>query len=274
MGPILGVSRHRLRTDGEGITTLVAFYGCPLHCRYCINSQCHTPKDAKEMLSPMQLYEKVKIDDLYFLVTGGGITFGGGEPLLYSDFIAKFRNICGSAWKIYIETSLNVKREHVSSLVGIVDGWIIDIKDWNEEIYSHYTGMGNKQMKENLRYLISKGLTEKLVVRVPNIPNFNTEADVEKTMAELKELGVMHIDKFAYVEDILSIREQGIEKSNNRGKFKCEVLKSIRVHAAKCNNIKYLPHKSKHPVCSVGCCPACDNELSWLTKQYYSIKQK
>lgn len=75
---------------------------------------------------------------------------------------------------------LNVKREHVSSLVGIVDGWIIDIKDWNEEIYSHYTGMGNKQMKENLRYLISKGLTEKLVVRVPNIPNFNTEADVEK----------------------------------------------------------------------------------------------
>ena len=95
------------------------------------------------MLSPMQLYEKVKIDDLYFLVTGGGITFGGGEPLLYSDFIAKFRNICGSAWKIYIETSLNVEREHVSTLVGIVDDWIIDIKDWNEDIYSHYTGMGN-----------------------------------------------------------------------------------------------------------------------------------
>lgn len=270
--PILGISRHRLETDGEGVTTLVAFYGCPLHCKYCINPQCHITEGAKEKLSPIQLYEKVKIDDLYFLVTGGGITFGGGEPLLHSNFIAEFRNICSNEWKIHIETSLNVEREHVSSLIDIVASWIIDIKDWNEDIYSHYTGVGNKQVKENLRYLLSKGLTDKIVVRVPNIANFNTEADVVKTMVELKELGVMHIDKFAYIEDVLSIRERGIEKSNNRGKFKCEVLKSIRVHAAEYNNIKYSPHECKHTICSLGCCPACDNELIWLTNRYYSIK--
>lgn len=71
--PILGISRHRLKTDGEGVTTLIAFYGCPLHCKYCINPQCHITEGAKEKLSPIQLNEKVKIDDLYFLVTGGGI---------------------------------------------------------------------------------------------------------------------------------------------------------------------------------------------------------
>ncbi|MBQ4345228.1 MAG: radical SAM protein, partial [Muribaculaceae bacterium] len=26
---IIGICRHRLTTDGEGVTTLVAFHGCP-----------------------------------------------------------------------------------------------------------------------------------------------------------------------------------------------------------------------------------------------------
>lgn len=36
---VIGVARHRLATDGDGVTTLVAFHGCPLHCRYCLNPQ-------------------------------------------------------------------------------------------------------------------------------------------------------------------------------------------------------------------------------------------
>ena len=30
--PLIGIDRHRLATDGEGITTLVAFHECPLRC--------------------------------------------------------------------------------------------------------------------------------------------------------------------------------------------------------------------------------------------------
>ena len=35
--PVMGVSRLYMGTDGEGVTTLVTFYGCPLRCKYCIN---------------------------------------------------------------------------------------------------------------------------------------------------------------------------------------------------------------------------------------------
>ncbi len=34
---IIGISRHRLSTDGDGVTTLVAFHGCPLRDLYCLN---------------------------------------------------------------------------------------------------------------------------------------------------------------------------------------------------------------------------------------------
>ena len=37
MPPIFAISRHRIATDGKGVTTLVAMHGCPLSCRYCIN---------------------------------------------------------------------------------------------------------------------------------------------------------------------------------------------------------------------------------------------
>ncbi len=32
LSKIIGVARHRLSTDGDGVTTLVAFHGCPLCC--------------------------------------------------------------------------------------------------------------------------------------------------------------------------------------------------------------------------------------------------
>src|SRR5574344_1864364 len=113
--PIFGISRLRIGTDGEGITTLVTFMGCPLKCEYCLNNQCHapiyeeddiTPRKGIQILTPTELYEKVKIDNIYFGATGGGICFGGGEPALRWQFITEFRAICGDEWKITIETCL------------------------------------------------------------------------------------------------------------------------------------------------------------------------
>lgn len=55
VAPVLGIDRHRIDSDGDGITTLVAFYGCPLECKYCLNPDCH--KAECTYTSPQQLYE-------------------------------------------------------------------------------------------------------------------------------------------------------------------------------------------------------------------------
>lgn len=272
----IGIQRHRLLTDGEGVTTLVAFHGCPLNCRYCLNPQCNTPSGIKEILTPQQLYDKVKKDDIYFLVTGGGITFGGGEPLLQCDFINEFRKICGNKWKIYLETSLNISISHIKPLVDIIDYWIVDIKDWNSDIYVNYTGCSNKQVKENLKYLISKGCTDKIMVRVPNIPEYNNESDISFTIAELNKLGIKNIDQFEYAKNIESIHQKNKfppKNGVNSGKFRCEVLKRIRTHVATCNGIIYEPHECEHKVCATGCCPVCEQELAYVTIEYYKSCQ-
>lgn len=195
---IFAVSRHRLTTDGEGVTTLVTFNGCPLRCKYCLNK---TSWDAAKgrLYTPKELYEEVKIDQLYFLATKGGVTFGGGEPLLQVDFIREFRALCGPQWNIVVETSLNVPEESVMKVDEVVNGYIVDIKDMNADIYQTYSGKDNALTLKNLEWLLQRREARNVVVRVPHIPNFNTDADVQQSIATLKSMGVTEIDEFNYI---------------------------------------------------------------------------
>ena len=111
--PFIGIDRHRLGVDGVGVTTLAAFHGCPLRCKYCLNRRCLEPPEELPRYTPQQLYDRVGVDNLYFIATGGGVCFGGGEPLLRVDFLKEFKALCGREWNLTAETSLQVPRESV-----------------------------------------------------------------------------------------------------------------------------------------------------------------
>ncbi len=198
--PIIAVARHRLSIDGQGVTTLVAFHGCTLHCRYCLNAQCLRPEGVWRTVTPDDLLDEVKVDNLYFLATGGGVTFGGGEPAIRSEFIEAFCRIAPPEWHFTIETALNVDRQHLECLFPHIHEYIIDIKDVNPEIYRRYTGQDNQRVFDNLQWLLSHdGMAERVVVRVPHIPDFNTDEDVHHTRDYLASIGVTRVDEFNYL---------------------------------------------------------------------------
>lgn len=161
------VCRHRLSIDGEGVTTLVALFGCPLHCKYCINKKFLEDKRLSRLITSQKLLDEVMINNIYFLATHGGITFGGGEPMLHSDFIAEFCKIKPKEWNICVETSLNVPKNHFTTLLPYINEYIVDIKDMNSDIYKSYTGKDNKQVEDNLQYLIDNNLTDRITVCLP-----------------------------------------------------------------------------------------------------------
>ena len=197
--PLIAINRHRLTTDGEGVTTLVAFHGCPLHCEYCLNAQCLQADGVWCRLTPGELYSEVEIDDLYFMATGGGICFGGGEPLLRSDFIKTFAEIMNPEWKLTIETSLNVPLENVKAIASLVQMWYVDIKDMNPDIYKAYGCKENKQVIGNLQWLAANGYADKVIIRLPLIPEYNTDEDRQRSQQQLEEMGFTNFDKFNYI---------------------------------------------------------------------------
>lgn len=193
--PIFAISRLRMGTDGSGITSLVTFMGCPLKCKYCLNQKCHEPiyeTDGKtlrrgiKMLTPQELYDLVKTDNIYFQSTGGGICFGGGEPTLYKDFIVEFKKICGDKWKITLETCLRCSYNTIKDLSPVIDHWIVDIKSMNPFIYEEYTGVmsGVLQHLYSLKELVS---LDKITIKVPHIPGFNDDEDLD---SDIKKLNV------------------------------------------------------------------------------------
>lgn len=195
---MIGVARHRLSTDGDGVTTLVAFHGCPLRCRYGLNPQSLGDGSRFREFSPQSLYDEVRIDELYFLATNGGVTFGGGEPCLHPQFIRDFRELCGPAWQLNLETSLNVPTANIVGLLTMVNTLIIDVKDMNPDIYRSYTGQSNALVLDNLRLIAEAGRQSDCIVRIPLIPNYNTDADRKASRKALEALGLTRFDLFTY----------------------------------------------------------------------------
>ena len=196
--PLLSLVRLRMGTDGSGVTTLVAGAGCPLCCRWCINARLLAEAPA-EMVTAEALLKRVKIDDLYFRATGGGICFGGGESLLHTDFIRCFREIAPAEWRITVETSLAVPAENVLGAVDAVDTFIVDCKDMDPGIYHRYTDGDSTLMTENLRRLLQKAGPDRILVRVPLIPQYNTAEDQARSAELLRKMGVKRLDLFSYV---------------------------------------------------------------------------
>lgn len=197
--PLMALSRHRLGTDGQGVTTLAAAWGCPLACRWCLNPQCARPDTPRQAVTPRELYERTRVDDLYFQATLGGVTFGGGEPLAHAAFIHAFRGIVGGAWRLSAETSLYIPEEALTTAIDCVDVFIVDIKDTEPAIYRRYTGRDNARVLQNLRTLLKAVGPERVLVRVPRIPGYNAPEDVERSRERLKSMGVAHMDLFPYV---------------------------------------------------------------------------
>lgn len=261
--PIMRISRHRLSTDGRGVTTLVGLHGCPLTCRYCLNNQCHTPEGVWCYMTAQELYNEVVIDDIYFLSTGGGITFGGGEPALHSTFIKEFAQLNTHKWNITLESSLNVPTHHIEQLAQVVDDYIIDIKSLNPATYSLYTGKDIDLALHNLQYLIDINKAAHITVRTPIIPGYNDTAEVEATTQQLHKMGIEHFDALTYNTHV----EHRPQPDGKSGKSTCNVLKRIRSIIAEANNIAYTPTPCTHTTCTTGNCPVCERELAQLSRQ-------
>lgn len=258
--PVIGISRHRIGLDGNGITTLVAFHDCRLRCKYCINPECFGNISDCSIYTPQSLLDEIIKDDVYFRATDGGITFGGGEPGIRAEFIKNFERLCPKEWKIRLETSLQFDLQSAETLAPIVDEWIVDVKTAESESYHHYTGGDYQQVVKNLHSLID-GLgvsKDKFVIRIPIIPGYTNRNQAEGTERRFREQGFSRFDIFEY-------HTERPKHLVSNGKAKCELLKALREEIANANGIEYESRECSHKGDCPGNCPLCEHELKKLS---------
>ena len=180
--------------DGPGIRYVVFMQGCNLRCSCCHNPDTWdmnggTEYTAEEILSKVLRFRE-------YFGEKGGITISGGEPLLQADYIKEVCKRIPEGWQKRIETSLNVSWDKIKLLIPYINQWIIDIKDSHQDIYKDYTGVDGLLVYENVQRLSGKVGKDKLLIRIPEIPEYNTEECVITSMEIYSEYGMLDVFKY------------------------------------------------------------------------------
>lgn len=137
---ITNIQRFSLH-DGPGIRTTVFLKGCSIRCPWCsnpenINHQIESyVKDGKEGFygkeySVDQVLKEV-LKDKIFYEDNGGVTFSGGEALLYAkELLPLMQQIKQNNISIAVESSLFVPSSYLEMVIPFVDYFYVDLKEW------------------------------------------------------------------------------------------------------------------------------------------------
>ena len=187
---IFNIQRFSLH-DGAGIRTNVFFQGCNLRCAWCANPESQAVLDApgtREYDVEALALELIK-DKPFFDKSGGGVTLTGGEPLLQAEFVVALSGrLHELGVRVAVETAACVPPEAFQMAAASLDLIHIDLKHYDDQTHRRGTGVGLKQILENIRAALSSGVPT--ILRIPVIPGFNdAEADAHGFASLLTALG-------------------------------------------------------------------------------------
>jgi pyruvate formate lyase activating enzyme len=121
-------------------------------------------------MEPEEAARRVLRNERLLALSGGGVTFSGGEPLMQPDFVIETARALGGVHRC-IETSGYASVLVFERVIDAMDFIIMDIKIIDSSVHKRYTGVDNASILRNLDILISSG--KNFRIRVPLIPTVN-----------------------------------------------------------------------------------------------------
>lgn len=168
---------------------------CIANCPAGALSQCCSEITAEE------LADKLLEDRDFYIQSGGGVTFSGGECLCQSDFCAEtMRILKGYGIHCAVDTSGNAARNEIDKVLPYADMFLYDIKLMDEDRHIKYTGCTNRFILDNIEYINSRG--KEIEVRIPVIPTVNDDmmyeaGDFLKNMKMIKAVKLLKYNNLA-----------------------------------------------------------------------------
>lgn len=123
-----------------------------------------------------ELMDIIMQDYDFYVASGGGVTIGGGEMSLQTDFaVALFRECKKMMINTAVETQGTTSLESYQKLAQVTDTFLFDLKEHDDAHHQALFGMGNSGIHRNLEWLVDNGAN--VVVRMPLIRDFNDSWD-------------------------------------------------------------------------------------------------
>lgn len=144
--------------------------------------------------SAEELLKILLLDRHFYRVSGGGVTFSGGEPLIFPQYVGETAKMLrAEGISVAVETcgyfDYEIFREMVLPYVDCV---LFDLKLMDEQEHIRYTGVSNRRILENFRRLAGERPGVRLIPRTPLIPGITDGSgnleEIGRFLADFKDL--------------------------------------------------------------------------------------
>ncbi len=133
------------------------------------------------------LLDEIYADYELFQSSGGGVTFSGGEPLLYAEeLLPLLRNLKNKSISVFVETSLCVPLERIVQCKDYLDGVIIDLKFQPEMM------LGDEKYLNEIREKIRLLEQHEIIYRLVFVNSMEQRS--KEVIGALNHIGVMHLE--------------------------------------------------------------------------------
>lgn len=200
-GLIFDIRRFTVH-DGPGIRTTVFFKGCPLSCWWCHNPESQDFKSENSIrnlvlegmkfkhtettgnfMTVDEVMAEMERDRIFYEESGGGVTFSGGEPMMQESFLfALLQAAKSKGIHTALDTSGYANPKAMQHIAPLVDLFLYDLKIMDDALHRKYTGVSNKMILENLKFLYGSG--KQVILRFPVIPGIT---DTPENIGQIKE---------------------------------------------------------------------------------------
>lgn len=204
---------HAIRADGE--FGLVTDHDLCTACGQCVEACVY---DAREMvgraMSVLEVMRVIRRDRRFYDNSGGGVTIGGGEPLLQSEFTRELLRTCEvEGIHTALETCGFSEWGSLQSVLAHLDLLFYDVKHVDPERHRELTGRENESILGNLAKAAEEFAHGEIVVRVPLVPGRNDSKSALRGIFEF----VARLPGIARVE-ILPYHRLGMMKYSGLGR--------------------------------------------------------
>lgn len=153
-------------------------------------------------VSVSELMKIIMQDYDFYISSGGGVTIGGGEMSLQTDFaVALLRECKKMMINTAVETQATTNVANYEKLAEVVDQFLIDIKHIDTIQHKALFGIGNENVRRNLERLMDLGAN--VVIRMPLVRGYNDSYDaitgaINYAMELSKRGNIQRIDILPY----------------------------------------------------------------------------
>ena len=150
-----------------------------------------------EDMTAEELVSKIEKNIPILNMSGGGVTFSGGEPLMHADFVLRCMELLRGKTSRALQTCGYADTDDFLRVLKECDYVLYDLKQMDDEIHRRYTGVSNERILEHYRLLSRSGVP--FTTRIPLIPTVNdTVENIEATARFLSECGVPAVELLPY----------------------------------------------------------------------------